>query len=188
MQPPSGAPTTWTRDGFVISTDPSLIPLRDLNAAFASDFLYWAKPLALPDLQACVENSLCFGLYSPTAGSLPPTDDAPGGVFGEEGKEGDGGKPVLIGFARVITDNVTFAYLTDVYVLEEWRGQKLGEWLVRCVNETVDHMKGLRRVMALLGDKGLAEWYKRHMGLELMKGDGAGVWVVQRRGKGSDFA
>ncbi|RMZ79331.1 hypothetical protein DV737_g3424, partial [Chaetothyriales sp. CBS 132003] len=50
---------TWTRgDGYVISTDPSLIPLASLNEAFGSSQLYWAKPLPTPDLRTMVDNSL----------------------------------------------------------------------------------------------------------------------------------
>lgn len=164
---------SWTRDGFLISTDHTLIPLKDLNNAFDSDTLYWAKRLPEPELEACVKNSLNFGLYSPTAPGLPGTSDD--------------SKPALIGYARLITDGVTFAYLTDVYVLEEWRGRKLGEWLINCVQEVTEQMPYVRRVMALTGSQELLAFYKERMGLEVMKGDGP-VYCIQRRGPGSDFA
>jgi GNAT superfamily N-acetyltransferase len=169
---------SWTRDGFLISMDHTLIPLTDLNGAFDSDFLYWAQRLPESELQSCLENSLNFGLYSPTAPSLP--DDA-------NRSEGDESKPALIGFARLITDSVTFAYLTDVYVLPEWRGRKLGEWLIQCVHEVTSQMPHLRRVMAILGDKALLEFYRKIMGLEIMDANGP-AWVIQRRGPGSSFA
>ncbi|ETN43232.1 uncharacterized protein HMPREF1541_02391 [Cyphellophora europaea CBS 101466] len=222
MLPPSGSHRTWTRDGFLISTDTSLIPLAAVNAAFASDALYWAKALPEPALRAALDASLCFGLYSPTGETLPPppesdvtaeavaqgpadvvheiathVEGAKGGgtsaastesKHGVAAQESTGGGAPLIGFARVITDGVTFAYLTDVYVLEEWRGRKLGEWLVGCVNEVMDEMPHLRRIMGILGDKGMATFYQRVMGLEIMKGDEGPAWVVQRRGGGSNFA
>ena len=54
------------RTYYTLSTDPSLLDLAALNAAFASDMLYWAKPLPLDHLRLCVEQSLCFGLYAHT--------------------------------------------------------------------------------------------------------------------------
>lgn len=176
---------TWTRDGFLISTDPSLIPLQTLNAAFASDDLYWAKSLpTTSEMQDMLDSSLCFGLYSPT------DDTSASAVATEDGKtEAEVSSPALIGFARLITDRVTFAYLTDVYLLEAWRGRKLGEWLVGCVQELVGEMPYLRRVMAILGDRQMARFYEKLMGLEVMKSDDKGpVWVVQKRGPGSSFA
>lgn len=67
---------SWTRDGFLISTDTSLIPLAAVNAAFASPEVYWAKALPEPVLREMLDNSLCFGLYSPTPSLPPPTDTA----------------------------------------------------------------------------------------------------------------
>lgn len=58
---------TWTRqdgaDIFTVSTDPAQVQLDALNAAFASDMLYWARPLEPHTLRRCVQQSLCFGLY-----------------------------------------------------------------------------------------------------------------------------
>jgi hypothetical protein len=68
--PPPHELRTWTRqlpsDGnrtYTISTDPSLIQLDALDAAFRSDMLYWAQPLSPEALKLCVEQSLCLGLY-----------------------------------------------------------------------------------------------------------------------------
>jgi GNAT superfamily N-acetyltransferase len=65
---------TWTRDGFLISTDPSLIPLNAVNDAFASDMIYWATRLPEDVLREMIDKSVCFGLYSPT--STLPSDAA----------------------------------------------------------------------------------------------------------------
>jgi ribosomal protein S18 acetylase RimI-like enzyme len=75
-------------------------------------------------LERAVANSLCFGMY--------------------DGHE-------LIGFARVITDYCTYAYLTDVILAARYRGRGLGKWLTEA---TVAHpdMKGLRRISLLTRD------------------------------------
>ena len=65
---------------------------------------YWAEGVTRERVAKSLERSLCFGLF-------------------------DGARQ--IGFARVVTDATTFAYLADVYVLEEYRGRRLGEELVR---------------------------------------------------------
>ncbi|EXJ54186.1 hypothetical protein A1O7_09523 [Cladophialophora yegresii CBS 114405] len=176
---------SWTRDGFLISTDSSLIPIQDLNEAFASDALYWASPLPDPVMQDMLDNCLCFGLYSPTpappapapvdkdisastapdpaeilheiAGHVKPESSSqstshqtsPKDV--EQQQTQDQEQPSLIGFARLITDRVTFAYLTDVYTLPEWQGQGLGKWLISCVQEVVEDMPHLRRSMCVVG-------------------------------------
>jgi ribosomal protein S18 acetylase RimI-like enzyme len=177
---------TWTRDGFLISTDPSLISIPALTSAFAQEWMYWAKPLAAEAMQAMVDKSLCFGLYTPTP--MTPVAD-PGG------EKSDSSDPIarikteserppasrtnstttsLIGFARLITDTVTFAYLTDVYILPEWQGSGLGKWLVDCVQEVVEKMPYLRRSMLITGREGPAGgFYERRMRMEAIdpKGD-----------------
>jgi len=58
---------TWTRvvdnKTYTCSTDTALIQLDAINAAFASDIIYWAKPLPRTELYKIVQNSLCFGIY-----------------------------------------------------------------------------------------------------------------------------
>jgi GNAT superfamily N-acetyltransferase len=56
-----------------------------------------------------------------------------------------------IGLARVITDCVTYAYLCDVYIVEDRRGKDLGSWLIRCVLEHPD-LKHLKRVAIITHD------------------------------------
>ena len=189
---------TWTRDGFLISTDPSLISIPALTSAFAQEWMYWAKPLPTEAMKAMVENSLCFGLYTPT-----PMAAVSSASVGEDNEstatatttsqrseadpvsrlkasemESQQGRPAAvsrmnstsssqIGFARVITDTVTFAYLTDVYVLPEWQGSGLGKWLVDCVQEVVEGMPHLRRSMLVTGREGPAgAFYERRMRMQ----------------------
>lgn len=110
------------RDDFSVSTDPSRI-----DVAAVHDFLahsYWSPRIPLETVRRAIRGSLCFGLYR-------------------------GGRQV--GFARVVTDGATFAYLCDVYVLEEHRGRGLGRWMMQVV---LSHpaLAGLRRFALVTRD------------------------------------
>ena len=110
------------RGEYSISTD-----IRRLDLEVIHDFLsasYWAEGRPLDVVIKSIQNSLAFGLYK-------------------------GGRQ--IGFARVVTDYSTFAYLADVFVLPEWRGQGLGVWLMR---EIISHreLQGLRRWLLVTRD------------------------------------
>ncbi len=219
MAPSHTKHRTWTRDGFLISTDPSLIPIQALNAAFGTDMLYWAKPLPEDTIRQMLDNSLSFGLYSPT--SSPPEETALADASSPQNAsetiheiaghvqahrpERSTGTPnsprpglttqesfsvQLIGFARCITDSVTFVWLTDVYILPAWQNQKLGTWLIQCVQEFVDSMPHLRKSMCIVsgaddptGKGGAAKIYDRLMGMRpLVKGQ-----VIAHSGPGSTF-
>ena len=86
---------------------------------------YWAKGISLETMNTAIKNSLCFGLFN---------------HMNEQ-----------IGFARLITDQATFAYLSDVYVLEDHRGQGLSKWLL---SEIIKHpnLQGLRRIVLATSD------------------------------------
>lgn len=105
----------WRRDGFEISTDPSRVDRAAVHAFLTES--YWARGVPREVVDRSIGNSLPFGLY-------------------------DGARQ--IGFARVITDRATYAYLADVYVLPEYRGRGLGKWLVQSVMAHPD-LQGLRR-------------------------------------------
>jgi GNAT superfamily N-acetyltransferase len=103
------------RGEFTVSTDPALIEL-DLVHGFLTNS-YWAKDIPREVVARSIENSLCFGLYS-------------------QGKQ--------VGFARVISDYATYAYIGDVFVLESFRCQGLGKWLMECIMQH-PRLQGLRR-------------------------------------------
>jgi len=107
------------RDGFTISTDRARLD-RDAVYRYLSEESYWAAGMARGVFERAVAGSLPFGLYEP-----------------------DGAQ---IGYARVVSDHATFAYLCDVYVLQAHRGQGLSKWLMQLV---VEHpaLQGLRRFM-----------------------------------------
>lgn len=97
---------TWHREQFTISTDEALLDLDTIHTYLYRS--YWSPGIPRDIVARAIDHSFCFGLYD---------DDA--------GKQ--------IGFARVVTDFATFAYLADVFVLPAYRGQGLGVWLVDCV-------------------------------------------------------
>jgi len=86
---------------------------------------YWAKGIPLETVQRSLQNSLCFGIYL-------------------QQNQGSGSDTRQVGFARVITDHATFAYLADVFVLDEFRGRGLSKWLMECIVKHPE-LQGLRR-------------------------------------------
>ncbi len=116
------------RDGYVISTDPARLD-RDAIWSFLRTS-YWSPGIERDVVERGIEHSLVFGLYA-----------------------ADGAQA---GFARVVTDHARFAWLADVFVLEEHRGRGLGVWLVDTV---VAHpqLTGLRIVLATADAHGLYE-------------------------------
>ncbi len=107
--------TEWRQGEYTISTE-----YARLDSAFVHDFLsrsYWAQNIPVETVQRSIENSLCFGLY-------------------EAEKQ--------IGFARVVTDRATFAYLCDVFVIEDYRGRGLSKWLMETILAH-EELQNLRR-------------------------------------------
>jgi ribosomal protein S18 acetylase RimI-like enzyme len=184
----------WTRDGFLISTDPSLISVQSLSDAFAQNWMYWAKPLPPSTMTTMIHNSLNFGLYTPTPQSPAATQNAdPISTLTSEERPGVS-RPNLpgrsmVGYARVITDEVTFAYLTDVYVLPGWQGEGLGKWLIECVQEIFEALPHLRRTFLITGRDGPAVgFYEKLMKMEkLDEGSGGKLIAMTWRGPGSSF-
>jgi GNAT superfamily N-acetyltransferase len=111
----SGGVIEQQRDGCVISTDPAKLDL-DVIHTFLSR-AYWCQGIPRETLQRAIQNSLCFGIY----------------VQGQQ-----------LGFARVITDRATFAYLADVFVVETHRGRGLSKWMMEVIMAHPD-LQGLRR-------------------------------------------
>ena len=107
-----------------------------LNRELVWEFLtgsYWAKGVPKSVVDTSIENSLCFGVY---AGHNQ------------------------VGFARVISDCSTFAYLADVFVLEGYRNRGYASNLMECIMKHPD-LQGLRRWLLITRDAhGLYERYE----------------------------
>ena len=108
---------------YLISTDPARLDL-DAICAYLSGESYWARGRPRDQIVRGIRNSLPFGVYR----------------SGEQ-----------VGFARIVTDYATFAWLADVYVLAAHRGHGLGKALIETV---VDHqeVRGLPRVLLATAD------------------------------------
>lgn len=113
---------TWERGAYTLSTERSRLDV-DVIHGFLSNS-YWAQDIPRALVERSLEHSLPFGVYHGTR---------------------------QVGFARVISDYSTFAYIGDVFIIEEYRGKGLSKWLVEMI---VGHpeLQGLRRWMLLTRD------------------------------------
>ena len=105
----------WRRGEYLISTDKQRVDLAVVHGYLTRS--YWAEGIPREIVQRSIEHSLVFGVY--------------------KGAE-------QVGFARIISDLATFAYLADVFILEAYRGQGLSVWLMECIVAHPD-LQGLRR-------------------------------------------
>ena len=135
----------WQRESFVISTDPAL-----LDVDFIHDYLYnqsyWAQGRSREMVVKSIENSLCFGVYADTQ---------------------------QVGFSRVVTDYVTFAWLCDVFIIQAYKGLGLGKWLVECV---VAHPELQSAKNILLATKDAHELYRRYGGFDSLSKPEKWMW------------
>jgi ribosomal protein S18 acetylase RimI-like enzyme len=115
-------------EGYIISSDPARLDFEVIHGFIAQS--YWAKSIPKPLVERMIKNSLCWGVYH---------------------------QVTQIGFARVITDKATFAYLCDVFILPEHRDRGLSKALVAMIAAHPD-LQGLRRWMLVTADaQGLYE-------------------------------
>ena len=125
----------WIKDNYRITTR-----IEEFDFDVIYDFLsrqaYWCKGVPVNVVRKALDNSLCFA------------------VFNDGPRQSE-----QIGFARAITDQATFAYLADVFILEPFRARGLSKWLIECILSHPD-LHGLRRfVLATRDAHGL---YKRY--------------------------
>ncbi|KAM7199408.1 Acyl-CoA N-acyltransferase, partial [Rhypophila sp. PSN 637] len=123
-----------------VTDSPGDIDLDALEAAFASPLVWWANPPSSREqLEALVQNSYCFALRLDTE---------------------------MVGFARLVTDYVTFAYLTDVYVLKEHQGHGLGKFMMECIHGVLEKWPDLRRGLLITngGSSGAEGTYRKVFG------------------------
>lgn len=104
------------RGEFVVSTDRTRLDL-DVIYGFLTNS-YWAKGIPREIVARSIEHSLCFGVYD--------------------------GNGVQVGFARVVSDFATYAYIADVFVVESHRGCGLGKSLMECIMQH-PALQGMRR-------------------------------------------
>lgn len=125
--------TNFIKGEYLISSDKSLLDIKVIQKYLSNS--YWAKNRKLNVTKRSIENSICFGLYH---------------------------NETQVGFARVITDKATFAYLADVFILEPHRGKGLSKWMMKVVFE-YGEFKNLRRwFLATKDAHGLYEKFGFH--------------------------
>ena len=107
---------SWERGDYLISTNRSRLDVRLIHD-YISNQSYWGQGRTVEVVQRALDNSLNFGLYDKTH---------------------------QVGFARVVTDYATFAWVADVFVIEEYRGRGLSKWLME-VMLAHPQLQGFRR-------------------------------------------
>ncbi|WP_133645895.1 GNAT family N-acetyltransferase [Paraburkholderia flava] len=141
--------TKQLENEYEISTDRDRLNVEVIHR-FLAEESYWSIGIPRATVERAIEHSLCFGVYH--------RDDQ-------------------VGFARVVTDQSTFALLADLFILEPHRGKGLSKQLMQCV---IDHedLQGLRRWLLLTSDAhelyrqyGFAELGNPSRFMEILKQD-----------------
>ncbi|MBO9632624.1 MAG: GNAT family N-acetyltransferase [Chitinophagaceae bacterium] len=120
----------WHKDNFTISTSKDRLDIGYIQTKLSQT--YWATDIPRSVVERSIQHSLCFGVYA------------------------DGHQ---IGFARMITDSATFAYLCDVFIDEDFRGRGISKWMMSVIMDHPD-LQGLRRMM--LGTKDAHGLYRQY--------------------------
>ncbi|MDN5201670.1 GNAT family N-acetyltransferase [Fulvivirgaceae bacterium BMA10] len=113
---------TFIKGNYTLSTDKTKLDLDAIHHYLTRS--YWSTGIPKEVIAGAIEGSLCFGLYH---------------------------EQEQVGFARVITDTSTFAYLADVYILKPHRGQGLSRWMMEVIMN-YPSLQGLRRWMLATKD------------------------------------
>ena len=113
----------FLKKGFLISTDKTLLDIDTIHH-FLDKLSYWGKGISSETVKTSIQNSLCFGVYH---------------------------HQKHVGFARVITDQATFAYLCDVFIVPDYRKTGLSKWLLQTVRSH-PNLQNLRRLVLATAD------------------------------------
>ncbi|KAF5860712.1 hypothetical protein ETB97_001219 [Aspergillus alliaceus] len=159
-------PQTWTQDAFIVSTDKTLLSVSAINAVFDRDFMYWTKSYPEDILKQIIDSSFCFGVYEVQSNISDPNDKRNKTTTTDPKSPKD--TLVQVGFARLITDNVTFAYLTDLYILPEYQGHGLGGWLIDCVDELLRPLPHLRWFMLRTSAEKSKQAYEKRLEMSVL--------------------
>jgi ribosomal protein S18 acetylase RimI-like enzyme len=87
----------------------------------------------------------------------------------------------MVGLARLVTDYVTFGYLTDVYVLAEHQGKGLGRWMMECLDEVLASWPKLRRCLLFTRDESAVKLYRETLGMsDVSETPSAKLFLLER--------
>lgn len=112
----------WTKDDFTITTNKEKIDINYIHEFLTNS--YWAAGIPMETIERSIEGSICFSVF----------------YLNQQ-----------VGFARVITDKATFAYLTDVFIDEKFRGKGLSKWMMEAI-VNFGPLQGLRRFILATRD------------------------------------
>ena len=112
----------YKKDQYTISTDKTKLQFDVIHGFLSTS--YWSPNVPMEIVKRAAKNSMTFGIY-------------------KDEKQ--------VGYARIISDCATFAYLADVFVLESERGKGISKWLMECITQLPDLQK-LRRWMLATRD------------------------------------
>lgn len=113
----------WTKGDYRITTNADEFQF-DVVHRYLSEVAYWSPGIARVKVERAARRSLAFGLFE---------------------------RDAQIGYARMVTDATTFAYLADVFILPAHQGKGLGTWLMKCILSH-DDLQDLRRMMLVTSD------------------------------------
>ncbi len=113
----------FLKKGFLISTNKALLEVNTIHH-FLDKISYWGKGISISTVKISIQNSMCFGIYQAQK---------------------------QVGFARVVTDLATFAYLCDVFILPDYRKSGLSKWLIQTIRNHPE-LKNLRRLVLATAD------------------------------------
>ena len=128
----------WQKDVYICSTDKSNLDIDDIHDFF-SKRSYWAKGRTKEQVKRSINHSECFGLYKDAR---------------------------QLGFARVVSDFTIYAYILDVFILEEARGNGLGKFLMECV---LNHPELVEVNRWMLGTEDAHKLYRQYGFTSLQK-------------------
>ncbi len=117
------------KDNYTISTDKSKIDINYVHTFLSQS--YWSPGVRVQVVKKAMKGSLCFGVYYNNTQTPPGCRQ--------------------VGYARIITDKATFAWLADVFIDENHRGNGLGKWLIETI---LSHpgLQDLRRILLATKD------------------------------------
>jgi hypothetical protein len=140
--------TEYHKGEYTISTDKAKLDIGVIHD-YLSNRSYWAEGRPLEMVKRSIEHSLCFGVFK---------------------------RNEQVGFARVVTDYATFAWLCDLFILESYRGQDLSKWLVRQIS-SFPALQDLR--LFILATRDAHDLYRRYGRFESLQAPDR--WMIRRR-------
>jgi GNAT superfamily N-acetyltransferase len=127
----------WHRNNYSIDTEKSKLDLCFIHN-YLSNHSYWAQDRTSDVVEKSIEHSLCFGVYD---------------------------RDQQVGFARVVTDTVTFAWLCDVFIENSYQTHGLGKWLLECI---IAHPQMQTQKNIILATRDAHDYYRRYGGFEAL--------------------